>query len=58
MRKWLKAIRKSSNLSQIQIAKRMNVQQGYYGELENGKRQPDMAYSMMERLAAAFDVPV
>ena len=30
----------------------------YYCEIERGTRQPDMAYSMMEKIANALDLPV
>ena len=58
MRNWLVTMRTNSKLSQVELAKKIEVSQPYYCEIESGKRQPDMAYSMMEKLAKALDVPV
>jgi len=58
MRKWLKAMRRKKGLNQAKMASRLAVSQPYYCEIESGNRQPDMAYSMMERLASALGVPV
>jgi len=58
MRDWLKTKRTQIGLSQKDMARRLSIAQPYYCEIESGKRQPDMAYSMMEKLATALGVPV
>lgn len=58
MRLYLKGMRIDRKLSQANLAKKIGVSQPYYCEMEKGSRQQDMAYSMMEKLAEAFDVPV
>ena len=40
------------------MAKQLSIAQSYYSRIENGKKQPDMAYSMMEKLASVFNVSV
>ena len=58
MRNWLKAMREKKGLTKKQVATKLSISQPYYYDVEIGSSQTDMAYSMMERLAAAFDVPV
>ena len=58
MREWLKAMRLERNLCQADMAERLSISSPYYCDIENGNRQPDMAYSMMEKLASALGVPV
>ena len=58
MRNYLKVMRDERNLKQSDMAMKLKVSQPYYCDMESGYRQHNMAYSMMERLAAAFDVPV
>ena len=58
MRKYLIDIREKLDITQAIAAQRMEVSQPHYCEIEKGTRQRDMSYSMMEKLAAAFGVPV
>ena len=58
MNKWLKTMRLAAGLKQSDMAKRLSISQPYYCDIENGRRQSDMSYSLMEELAAALDVPV
>ena len=58
MREYLKTMRKNRNVSQKTVADAIGCYQSYYSEIENGVKQQDMAFSMMRRLAAAFQVPV
>ena len=58
MREWLKAMRAKYGLSQTDMAERLTISPPYYCEIERGTRQPDMAYSMMEKIANALGVPV
>ena len=51
-------MRVKKGLTQILFAEAIGITQAYYSEIENGKCQPDMAYSMMEKLASALGVPV
>ena len=58
MRAWLMAIRVEKGLKKAEGADRMKITRPYYIDIENGDRQMDMTYSMMEKLASALDVPV
>jgi transcriptional regulator with XRE-family HTH domain len=58
MRNWLVAMRKEAGLLQGEVSRQLDIAQPYYCEIERGTRQRDMTYSMMERLAAVFNVPV
>lgn len=58
VRNYLKQLRNDRKLTQANIAQKMGCYQSYYSEIESGIRQPDMTYSMMEKLAVAFEVPV
>jgi transcriptional regulator with XRE-family HTH domain len=49
-------IRNSSNLSQRQLAGRMNVPRTYISKIENGKAMPTL--SSLERLANALEVDI
>lgn len=58
MRTWMVEMRNSSRQSQYKLAGVLGISQSYYAAIEAGKRQTDMSYSMMERLAKAFKLPV
>jgi len=58
MRDYLHNLRKEKQLSQKTVAAQMGISSNYYMYIENGSRQTDMAYSIMEKLASAFEVPV
>ena len=58
MRAWLKEMRANAGLTQKDMAERISVAQPYYCKIENGTKQLDMTYSMMEKLASALNVPV
>ena len=49
-------IRTSRNLSQRQLAGRMNVPRTYISKIENGKAMPTL--SSLERLASALEVDI
>lgn len=57
-RQYLKEYRSIRGISQNCAAKTINVSESYYNMIENGERQQDMSYSIMEKLATAFEVPV
>lgn len=50
----LKDIRKSKNISQVEMAKAINVTQGTIANWETGKRTPDL--EMLKRIANYFNV--
>lgn len=58
MRVYLKEMREKKTLSQVSAAELVGVSQPYYCEMESGSRQKDMSYSMMVKLANAFNVHI
>ena len=53
----LKRIRKGKGLSQLELAKRSHVAQGYISELEAG-REKNPGIETLRKLAKALRVPV
>ncbi len=43
MRKWLKNIRSTKGLTQLEVAKRAKIERSYYTMIENGDRKPSVA---------------
>jgi len=58
MREYLRDRRKKIGLKQSDVAASMGISANYYNYIENGKRQAKMTYGIMEKLAAALDMPV
>lgn len=50
----LKAIRKSKGMTQIELAERLEIQQGYLSELERAKKPASLA--MIARMAEVLGV--
>ena len=58
MRQYLKVLREKNNLTQAEIAEKLNISESYYAMIELGERQKDMNLSLVEKLAEVFGVPV
>ena len=58
MRTWLVDIRKSKGISQYEAANLLHMSQSYYAAIEVNARQKDMDISIMEKLAAAFEISI
>ena len=58
MREYLKELRKSKGLSQQATADSLDMAQSYYSAIETGERQSDMNLSVVQKLAAFFEVSV
>ena len=52
------AMREAANLTQKQAAKLLNISQPHYCNIENGKRQQNMTYSMIKNMSNVFGVPL
>jgi len=52
----LKSLRKSKNISQVQLADKLKVSPGLIGMYETGSRKP--SYEMLEALADFFNVDI
>lgn len=57
MREQLKEIRKSKNLTQLQVANKLNIERSYYTKIERGQRTPslDVALKIKEVLNYSDD---
>ena len=54
LQEYLKNYRKKHNLSQTEMAKKMKTNQGYYSEIETGKRKPSLVF--IRKLASVCEV--
>jgi transcriptional regulator with XRE-family HTH domain len=52
----LTRLRKSKNLTQQEVARRLNISRSAYAGYEIGRRVPE--YSTLENMANLFDVPI
>lgn len=57
MRTWLKELRRTSKMSQQNVADILGITQQYYNLIESGERQSKMSIETAQKLAAVFDVP-
>lgn len=58
LRFWLKNLRTKNNLKQNEIAKKLEISQGYYNLIETGERQKDLNLSLINKIAELFNVSV
>lgn len=58
MRVYLKELRGEMGLTQSEVAKKLNISEGSYSLIENGKRQSKMTIEMAQKLAKIFNVSI
>ena len=58
MREYLLTLRKEKNFTQKEIARKLDVSESYYNQIENGERQKNMDISLVNRLAVVLEVPI
>lgn len=58
MRTYLKELREKLGLTQLEVAKKLNISEGSYSLIENGKRQSKMTIEMAQKLANIFNVSI
>lgn len=58
LKKWLKKLRENKKLSQLEVAKKLDISESYYCLIENGERQKDLDLSLVLKLSKLFDVSV
>ena len=56
MRTYLVALRKEKNLTQKQLAEKLDISESYYNQIENGERQKRMDITIIDRLSKALEV--
>ncbi|MBD5112894.1 MAG: helix-turn-helix transcriptional regulator [Ruminococcaceae bacterium] len=57
MRNYLVTLRKEKNLTQKQLAKKLDISESYYNQIENGERQKRMDITVIDRLSKALGIP-
>lgn len=55
MGNWLTAIRSKNNITQSECAKRANIAQAYYCQIENGERRPSVETAKAIANVLGFD---
>ena len=58
MRDWLLAARKESGLTQLEVAKKLDVSESYYSFIESGSRQKKMDITLAAKLSVVFGIPI
>lgn len=58
MRGWLASIRKEKGMTQLEVAKKIDVSESYYHYIEAGTRQQKMDLSLAAKLSVVFDIPI
>lgn len=58
MRDWLKKCREENGITQAQMAKKLDISEGYYSYIESGDRQKRMDITLVSKLSSIFDLPI
>lgn len=58
MRKWLIELRNKADITQVEMAKKMNLSQSYYAQIEAGERQRNLNLLTATSLAKIFKISV
>lgn len=56
MREYLVTLRKGKNLTQKQMADKLDISESYYNQIENGERQKRMDITVIDRLSKALGI--
>ena len=58
MRDWLLNARKERELTQLDVAKRLDISEAYFNYIENGERQKKMDIALASKLSVILDIPL
>lgn len=58
MRDWLLLMRKEKGMTQLEVAKKLDVSEAYYSYIESGERQKKMDLALASKLSVIFEIPV
>lgn len=58
MRDWLLNARKERGLTQLDIAKKLDISEAYFNYIENGERQKKMDIALASKLSMILDIPL
>lgn len=58
MRNWLKQLRESSGMTQLDVSEALKISRTYYLRIENGQRKKSIDLSTLTELSKIFRVPI
>lgn len=58
MRNWLKELRVKAGLTQLEVARQLNISESYYSLIESGARKKDIGVSLIVKMSQIFNVPI
>ncbi len=58
MREYLRSLRIANNMSQSEIADRINISQQYYSLIETGKRIKSLSVDIVNKFSEVFNISV
>ena len=58
MRDWMKNARVEKGFTQLQVAEKIGITEGYYSLIENGERMKSLDLTFAKRLAELFGMTV
>lgn len=56
MRKWLVQLRLQKNITQVEMAKKLDISQSYYAQIESGERCKKLTIDMVDKLSKIFKI--
>lgn len=57
MRDWLLSARQEKGMTQLEVAKRLDISEAYYSYIESGNRQKKMDVALAAKLSTIFGIP-
>lgn len=58
MRDWLLEARRNKGMTQLDLAKKLDISEGYYSFIESGDRQKKMDIALAAKLSVILDLPI
>ena len=58
MRGWLREHREKEGITQAEMAKKLDISEGYYSYIESGDRQKRMDITLVSKLSAILGIPI
>lgn len=58
MRQWLLNLRRDRGMTQLDVAKKLEISEAYFNYIENGERQKKMDIALAAKLSAIFEIPL
>ena len=58
MRDWLLNARRERGLTQLDVAKKLDISEAYFNNIENGERQKKMDIALASKLSMILEIPL